>query len=455
MTTTTVNTPVPALAPATPVAKHDPVDTAFGREELYARRLSLRVRTILVIAVLAFLPFVVNPPEVLPYFYGLSLFFVLSAWLHYRITKAGNRSIAWSYLFATFDVVLITWILLVPVPYIEPFLPPGAQLWFGGSAYMFIFIATAAFTYAPGVVVWTGIAAAAAWWVGVLWILQSPETFTFNDVAAITAMTVDQRNDVMADFRRVDLGIQAQTSFLFVIVAAALAAFVWRVRKLVYDSATAERARGNLARFFSPNIVAELSTHDEPLRAGRRQDIAIMFSDIVGFTELAEDRSPDDVLALLREVHGIAARQVFAHHGTLDKYLGDGVMATFGTPTTADDDADRALACAKAILRDLAQFNAQQSGPAVRLGIGLHYGDVVLGDIGSDERLEYTVIGDTVNVASRLERLTRQIGADLVISDALCQHLRDPGLADGLVRGEPAQLRGREEPVAFWSFSTA
>ena len=180
-----------------------------------------------------------------------------------------------------------------------------------------------------------------------------------------------------------------------------------------------------------------------------------MFSDIVGFTELAEDRSPDDVLALLREVHGIAARQVFAHHGTLDKYLGDGVMATFGTPTTADDDADRALACAKAILRDLAQFNAQQSGPAVRLGIGLHYGDVVLGDIGSDERLEYTVIGDTVNVASRLERLTRQIGADLVISDALCQHLRDPGLADGLVRGEPAQLRGREEPVAFWSFSTA
>jgi len=80
---------------------------------------------------------------------------------------------------------------------------------------------------------------------------------------------------------------------------------------------------------------------------------------------------------------------------------------------------------------------------------------VVLGDIGSDERLEYTVIGDTVNVASRLERLTRQIGADLVISDDLCQHLRDPGLADGLVRGKPAQLRGREEPVAFWSFSTA
>ena len=178
-----------------------------------------------------------------------------------------------------------------------------------------------------------------------------------------------------------------------------------------------------------------------------------MFADIVGFTELAENRSPDDVLTLLREVHGIAARQVFAHHGTLDKYLGDGVMATFGTPRVGDDDADRALACAKAILRDLAQFNAGQSGAPVRLGIGLHYGDVVLGDIGSDERLEYTVIGDTVNVASRLERLTREVGEDLVISDALYQRLQDTSLAEGLTKGEPRQLRGREEPVAFWSLS--
>jgi adenylate cyclase len=225
------------------------------------------------------------------------------------------------------------------------------------------------------------------------------------------------------------------------------------VRKLVYASAAAERARGNLARFFSPNIVAELSSHDEPLRTGRRQDIAIMFADIVGFTDLAEDRSPDDVLALLREVHGIAARQVFAHHGTLDKYLGDGVMATFGTPTTAEDDADRALACARAILTDLKVYNAHRSGPPVRLGIGLHYGDVVLGDIGSEQRLEYTVIGDTVNVASRLERLTRQIGQDLVISDALYRRLRNPALAEGLAKGEPRQLRGREEPVAFWYLS--
>ena len=149
-------------------------------------------------------------------------------------------------------------------------------------------------------------------------------------------MTIDQRNEVLADYNRVDLGVHAQIAFFFVLVSAALAVFVWRVRKLVYASATAERARGNLARFFSPNIVAELSSHDEPLRAGRRQDIAIMFADIVGFTELAEGRSPDDVLALLRGVHGIAAQQVFAHHGTLDKYLGDGVMATFVHFATID-----------------------------------------------------------------------------------------------------------------------
>ena len=447
-TPSTTDSPAPA-----PVAKHDPVDAAFGREELYARRLSFRVRVVLVAAVFGFLPFIVAPAIVLPYYYGISLLFLVSSWLHYRIAKAGNRSAVWSYLFATFDVWLMAWIVVVPAPFIEPFIPVGAQLWFGNQVYMYIFVAAAVFTYAPAVVVWTGVMAAAAWWAGVLWVLQHPETYIFSDVEALLAMTIDQRNTVLADYNRVDLGVHAQIAFFFVLVSAALAVFVWRVRKLVYASATAERARGNLARFFSPNIVAELSSHDEPLRAGRRQDIAIMFADIVGFTELAEGRSPDDVLALLRGVHGIAAQQVFAHHGTLDKYLGDGVMATFGTPTTANDDADRALACARAILADLLDYNAGRAGPPVRFGIGLHYGDVVLGDIGSDERLEYTVTGDTVNVASRLERLTRQVGQDLVVSDALLQHLQNPGLAEGLTKGEPRQLRGREEPVAFWYLS--
>jgi len=431
--------------------KSDPIDTAFADEELYARRLSFRVRVVLVVAVFCFLPFIVTPTTLLPYFYGLSLLFLVSSWLHYRIAKAGDHSAVWSYLFSALDVCLIVWIVVVPPPFVEPFVPVSAQLWFGNQTYMYIFLAAAVFTYSPWVVVWTGVVGAAAWWVGVFWILQQPGSYVLSDTTPLLTMTPDERIDYLADYRRVDLGVHAQAAFLFIVVSVGLAAFVWRVRKLVYDSATSERARGNLARFFSPNIVAELSNHDEPLRAGRRQDIAIMFADIVGFTELAEGRSPDDVLKLLRDVHGIAARQVFAHNGTLDKYLGDGVMATFGTPRTADDDADRALACAKAILQDLARFNAARAGPPVRLGIGLHYGDVVLGDIGSSERLEYTVIGDTVNVASRLERLTREVGQDLVVSDALYQRLHDPSLAEGLTKGEPRRLRGREEPVAFWT----
>ncbi len=430
--------------------KQDPVEAAFGREELYARLLSLRVRIVLVLAVFAFLPFIVAPPIVLPYYYGISLLFVLSSWLHYRIAKGGDRSNVWSFLFAAFDVCLITWIVMVPVPFIDQLLPQGAQLWFGNQVYIYIFIASAAFTYSPFIVLWTGVVAAVAWWVGVWWILQTPETFTFVDVESLFDLTMEERNELLANYYRVDIGVQAQAAFMFVLVAGALAAFVWRVRKLAYDSVAAERARTNLARFFSPNIVAELSNHDEPLRSGRQQSIAIMFADIVGFTQLAEGRSPDEVLDLLRDVHGIAARQVFAHRGTLDKYLGDGVMATFGTPETAGDDADRALACARAILTDLDALNARRGGAPIRLGIGLHYGEVVLGDIGSTERLEYTVIGDTVNVASRLERLTREIGEALVVSDALYCHLRNPGLGEGLAKGEPRQLRGREEPVAFW-----
>ena len=117
---------------------------------------------------------------------------------------------------------------------------------------MYIFVAAAVFTYAPAVVVWTGVMAAAAWWAGVLWVLQHPETYIFSDVEALLAMTIDQRNTVLADYNRVDLGVHAQIAFFFVLVSAALAVFVWRVRKLVYASATAERARGNLAGSFRP-----------------------------------------------------------------------------------------------------------------------------------------------------------------------------------------------------------
>jgi adenylate cyclase len=163
------------------------------------------------------------------------------------------------------------------------------------------------------------------------------------------------------------------------------------------------------------------------------------------------------VIALLRGFHARLEAAVFEHDGTLDKYLGDGAMATFGTPETGPDDAGNALAAARAMLRSIDAWNRERAArgdPPIRLSIGIHYGEVVLGDVGSARRLEYAVIGDVVNVASRLEELTRALDTSLVVSDALISAVRAEGdrraALAGLERTAPHALRGRTAAVALW-----
>ena len=151
---------------------------------------------------------------------------------------------------------------------------------------------------------------------------------------------------------------------------------------------------------------------------------------------------------------------MFAHNGTLDKYIGDALMATFGTPDPGRDDATRALRCARAMLASLAEWTRERAAHGeepVRIGIGVHYGPVVLGNVGGERRLEFTVIGDTVNIAARLEALTRIQDVALIISAPLVEAVqRETGDADlaGFVKGEKAPLHGRVGFVSIWTLDT-
>jgi adenylate cyclase len=206
--------------------------------------------------------------------------------------------------------------------------------------------------------------------------------------------------------------------------------------------------------------VDELADANRPLDQIRNQSVAVLFADIVGFTTLSEAEPPEAVIALLREFHARMQAAVFAHSGTLDKYLGDGLMATFGTPYPGTRDAANALAAARSMAVSLADWNTtrQQRGlSAIRVGIGLHWGPVVLGDIGGENRLEFATIGDTVNVASRLEHMTRELSADVAASEDLVSALRStlgPGEADKLLEGfietEPRVIRGRGGNLAIF-----
>ena len=222
----------------------------------------------------------------------------------------------------------------------------------------------------------------------------------------------------------------------------------------------AERARSNLSRYFSPNIVELLAEQDEPLGTVRRETVAVLFADIVGFTRMAETMAPEAVVALLREYHLRMTAQIFACGGTVDKYIGDGIFAVFGVPTASANDAANALTCAGMMLDALERWNvkrARKGRPTLAIGIGLNYGPAVLGDVGSQHSMSFTVIGDTVNTAARLQALTRTLETPLVVGGPLVEAVRmgSSGVAAALVdqlqdQGEQT-LRGRVGAIRIWT----
>ena len=161
-----------------------------------------------------------------------------------------------------------------------------------------------------------------------------------------------------------------------------------------------------------------LAARDEPLGAVRRQTVAVLFADIVGFTSMAEQMMPEAVVRMLREYHERMTAPIFACGGTIDKYIGDEIFAVFGVPEATVEDAANALKCADMMLMALECWNEERETrgePRLAIGIGLNYGPAVLGDVGSEHSFSFTVIGDTVNTASRLQRLTRSLETPLVV----------------------------------------
>jgi adenylate cyclase len=223
-----------------------------------------------------------------------------------------------------------------------------------------------------------------------------------------------------------------------------------QLRRQFAASIAAATARDRVTNLFgqhvSPQVVERLMAEGTST-GGDIRHVAVMFVDFRGFTAGARSRSPQDVVDRLDGAFAILVDVLDRHGGIVNKFLGDGFLALFGAPLAASDAAHRAVAAGREMLVAMDRINAESSWP-LRIGIGIHFGEVVAGSIGSPRRKEYTVIGDTVNFASRLEALNKEFGSQFLISAAVREALGEDG-GDAIALGE-VEVRGYERPVAVW-----
>ncbi|MGD1936699.1 MAG: GAF domain-containing protein [Cyanophyceae cyanobacterium] len=218
------------------------------------------------------------------------------------------------------------------------------------------------------------------------------------------------------------------------------------------DVSREKRLKATMYRYMNPGVADQaIALGEESLLAGERKDVTILFSDIRGYTTLTEDLGATEVVSMLNAYFGTMVEAVFEYGGTLDKFIGDALMAVFGAPLPLDDDhAWMAVACALEMRSRLNKLNRHRqllNQTPIHIGIGIGSGEVVVGNIGSSRRMDYTAIGDAVNVSARLESLTKEYGCDMIVSESTYAHCRDRVWARDLDR---VRVKGKTETTRIY-----
>jgi adenylate cyclase len=346
-----------------------------------------------------------------------------------RLGLAYARALGGMLLAASVVIDLALLMVLIWGFHIQYAQPPAFYLKVPTLLTAFIFIALRALRFEVRYVALAGLSAAAGW-------------------AALLAYAVVTTPGavVMRDFvgymtgNRILIGAEVEKILDLLAVTAVLALAIARARRLLVRAAVDGAAARDLARFFDPMIAQRIRAAAQPLRAGEGEarDSAILFLDIRGFTRLGTTLAPSALMALLMEYHARLVPLIQQHGGTIDKFLGDGILATFGAAEPSDRYAAEALAAVDAVMLEAARWQAERltAGelPLV-INAGVAVGRVVFGAVGDERRLEYTVIGDTVNLAAKLEKHnklegTRALATVETLERGLAQGYRAPTRAE-------------------------
>ncbi len=286
------------------------------------------------------------------------------------------------------------------------------------------------------IVLWT-LAVVVLLALGVAFVVARQITRPIQALSAFAQDLAERRFD-----RRVTVNTRDELGVLGEAMSAAAADLEESEQRLAEEAAI----RSDLGRYLPAELVEKVVRREQDMAlGGRRREITVLFADVVAFTPLTDRLAAEDVVALLNELFTILTEIVFRHEGTIDKFIGDCVMAMWGAPRDLPDHAERALAAAEDMMRWLEAGNEgweERFGVRIELAIGVHTGEAIVGNVGSETRMEFTAIGDTVNVAARLESIARP--SQILVTKATRD--RASGAFEFVDLG-PRELVGRAEPV--------
>jgi adenylate cyclase len=312
-------------------------------------------------------------------------------------------------------------------------LPLGAALVAPGAWLIFLYLIMGVLSLSPGLVLYAGILFIAGWML----------------VTFFPTSLSDEKNLVHAADHLMQGGSAAQLVQIAILAVStlALAVCAWHSRRALLDAVREASARQQLSRHFARPILDKLLA--APPSGARLENAraSVMFVDVCGFTRFAERTGPEHIAAFLSAFRARILEVVAHHDGIVDKFIGDGVLIVFGVPQSRRDDAARAIRCALDLRQALEDWRGTDAlASQVHFGIGLHWGDVVVGLIGNDDRVEFAVLGDTVNVAARLQQLANAVPGDTLAS---IEVITAAGLTPDAC-GEPLppqSIRGREGAI--------
>lgn len=381
------------------------LDRAAKRSELVAAGVRVAIALVLLVASILIQPSAGSPGHPLQV---LSFVYLAIGALGLLLTWGGAFGRVAAYAFAALDVSAIATALVMQSH--MPFGIDASEFRVVLFALLFVLLIHSALRQRP----YVSIFAIAAFFIAYL---SAPWIMAMFHAAQMHALGTGPTGSS-------HLGGETLLVFTLVAMAAAILHYLAvRARDLTRDAVTEGHRAAQLSRYFSPEVAAHLGEMDFGRAAsGRRCRVGVIFVDIRDFTRLSEQASPDELAELLASFREVVSEVIFKHGGIVDKFVGDAVLAVFGTLRSMPDDAERTVLAALDICRAVEVWRRarEQSGKlGVRVGVGAHFGDVFAGVIPSGAMFEHSVIGDSVNLAQRIERLTRTLDCDVVLSEDL------------------------------------